>query len=676
MIYESWQNRADYSPTLLANGDISLATGAQGTPLTVPKEIIDKSFGAYIFRAGRRHAQNTHKQINYNLFTFGTFDFSCQSELLHFTHELCLPHGYQKSVCNYLDGSKIESRFFVHQSFNLFALEKVFYGTPRIVSYVFTYNNGKNDRFSALKDSKINIKDNGVSIKFYADGQDTYTGEVRVFVDRPCKIRDNGSSVTLSLDIGDGERFCFYICIEDDLFISDPINHNNQIENFVTQKGFDSLLSENTKLWTDYFDLGFVKTNDQKLNETYQSALYLLKCQSTRWSIPVGIYDNCWEGRYFAFDEYYGANALLRSNRLELAKRVPTFRIENCLNKAVSRAYASSDSKDDIQARFFWETTEYGENATPNGYWIDHVFQMPIIALGAYEYYEYSLDKEFLARCYPMIRACAKFYTQNMIYYDAGEPYIGKCTDLERLGASKESAFMTTCSAISLLNICASAAKILETDEKYAGECEELSNALYDSLPHNGERYVPYPDCPHRSIGVFSGKFPFDVLDNSDQKMHSAFKDFIEHENTYGNMYKTGKKVSPWYALWKAQAYARCGNAKEAYKHLSQSFESVGVFGEMFEINEDSRRMRPWFMTAAGVYVSTLSDMMLSYKDDTIELLPAFEGDVEFRLSAKGGYVIQAKVENGKLVMLKVNSVNLIRPKIYFRGQLFSQDII
>ena len=96
----------------------------------------------------------------------------------------------------------------------------------------------------------------------------------------------------------------------------------------------------------------------------------------------------------------------------------------------------------------------------------------------------------------------------------------------------------------------------------------------------------------------------------------------------------------------------------------------------MFEINEDSRRMRPWFMTAAGVYVSTLSDMMLSYKDDTIELLPAYDGDAEFKLSAKGGYVICAKIENGKLVMLKVNSVNLIRPKIYFRGQLFSQDII
>lgn len=235
---------------------------------------------------------------------------------------------------------------------------------------------------------------------------------------------------------------------------------------------------------------------------------------------------------------------------------------------------------------------------------------------------------------------------------------------------------MTTCSAISLLKTCADCANILGIDTEYADKCEELSSQLYDSLSHNGERYVPYPNCPHRSIGVFSGKFPFDVLDNNDPKMHGAFKDFIEHETTYGNMYKTGKKVSPWYALWKAQAYARCRDAKEAYKHLSQSFDSVGVFGEMFEINEDSHRMRPWFMTAAGVFVSTLSDMMISCKDGVIELLPAFDGDAEFKLSAKGGHMIHAKVQNGELVMLEVSSITQKRPKIYFRGQLFSQDII
>lgn len=237
---------------------------------------------------------------------------------------------------------------------------------------------------------------------------------------------------------------------------------------------------------------------------------------------------------------------------------------------------------------------------------------------------------------------------------------------------------MTTCSAISLLKICAESAKILETDEKYAKECEQIAAWLYESLPHNEERYVPYPNCPQRSIAVFSGKFPFDVLDNDDPKMKKAFDDFIAHENTYGNMYKTGKKVSPWYAVWKAQAYARCKMGKEAWEHLVQSFESVGVFNEMFEINEDARRMRPWFMTAAGVYISTLSDMLLSCEDGCIELLPSFDQDVEFKLSAKGGYVICAKVENGELVKLTVENqskLSLDRPKIYYKGQIFMHDI-
>lgn len=675
MIYESWQNRADYTPALLSNGDISLAVDAQGV-LLQGKNTVEKAPGAYIFRAGRRQMRNDHLNLYYDLFTFGTFGFSLGAPLASFTHELVLPHGYQRSTCNYGENRRVDSRFFVHQDHPLFALAKHYHGKSCQISYTFTYINKENRDRCAFDNALVKILDNKASISFVAKGQDTYRGEMRLYLDTPCDIRDDGSSLTFSFEAHDNDRFCFYIYMEDDLFVKDPAGANDIVEEIIKNKGFDTILEENSRLWQDYFDLGFVKTADQRVNDVYMTALYHLRCSSTRWSIPVGIYDNCWEGRYFTFDEYYGANAFLRSNRLELAKRVPAFRLECCLKKAIARASASADPKDDTQARFCFTSNEYGDAGMPNGYWIDHVFQMPIIALGAYEYYEYSLDKEFLARCYPMIRACAKFYTQNMIYYDAGKPYLGKCTDLERLGASKERAFMTTCSAISLLKICADSAKILETDEKYAGECEELSNALYDSLPHNGERYVPYPDCPQRSIGVFSGKFPFDVLDPKDPMMQKAFLDFIEHENVYGNMYKMGKKVSPWYAVWKAQAYARCKMGKEAMEHLVQSFESVGVFGEMFEINENSKRLRPWFMTAAGVFVSTVSDMLLCCEDGKIELLPAFEGDVEFRLSAKGGYVIQAKVENGKLVMLKVSAVNSLRPKIYFKGQLYTQDIL
>ena len=58
-------------------------------------------------------------------------------------------------------------------------------------------------------------------------------------------------------------------------------------------------------------------------------------------------------------------------------------------------------------------------------------------------------------------------------------------------------------------------------------------------------------------------------------------------------MYPTGEAISPWYACWKASGYARAGLTDKAYEALIQSYKSVGVFGEMFEINEEGGKSMP-----------------------------------------------------------------------------------
>lgn len=88
-------------------------------------------------------------------------------------------------------------------------------------------------------------------------------------------------------------------------------------------------------------------------------------------------------------------------------------------------------------AKFLWETGEKADiELSLIGTWLDHVFHMPVIGLGAFEFYEYTKDKDFLKKCYRMIRACAKYFTNYMVYRDGERFYIGKCTDLERLGCS------------------------------------------------------------------------------------------------------------------------------------------------------------------------------------------------------------------------------------------------
>ena len=86
---------------------------------------------------------------------------------------------------------------------------------------------------------------------------------------------------------------------------------------------------------------------------------------------------------------------------------------------------------------------------------------------------------------------------------------------------------------------------------------------------------------------------------------------------------------------------------------MTQAYTSAGVFGEMFEINEEfTMRLRPWFATAAGIFVMASNEMLLQSDGKTIKILPAYphDQDVSFKLAAKGGVTVEAEVTGGKLV--------------------------
>ena len=168
--------------------------------------------------------------------------------------------------------------------------------------------------------------------------------------------------------------------------------------------------------------------------------------------------------------------------------------------------------------------------------------------------------------------------------------------------------------------------------------------------------YTPFPGCKQRSIAVYAGKYPFDVLGNNDSKMIKAWEDFEENGAAFGNMYPMGKGLSSWYACWKAEGYARTRMTDKAYEALKQSYVSAGVFGELFEINEEKVRLRPWFATAAGVLTSAINEMLIQSDGENITILPAFphDLDVSFKLAAKGGITVEAEVKDGTLKAVSV----------------------
>lgn len=98
---------------------------------------------------------------------------------------------------------------------------------------------------------------------------------------------------------------------------------------------------------------------------------------------------------------------------------------------------------------------------------------------------------------------------------------------------------------------------------------------------------------------------------------------------------------------------------EKAYHALTESYESAGVFHEMFEINEPAVRIKPWFTTACGMFISSVNEMLLQSDGKTVNILPAFpleKGDISFKLAIKSGAVAEVKIKDRKLVHLCITS--------------------
>ena len=656
MVYHSSENKKCYFPPMLSNGEISLAPDAEGMLGYTFQDYLNKGvkgFDGIVVRAARRSAM-CHNLLA-RLFPFGKFTFSIGSTLEDWSQTLETEKGIVESDCFYEDGTKIHSKGFIHPEFNIYALQKTFDNIKgnKSVYYDITlsgYNEKISEYMSVLYTEK---RDDVCCIGFKMYGIEIFCGEIQVFVDKDFTMTSIDNGVRIVFDVSDGENVSFYYCLEDNMNGVDFSEVLRSYKEKIEISGFSGLLEECTTYFKEYYNLGYVRTSDEKLNEIYATSLYSIKCNTTKYSIAVGFNNGSWDGQYFAFDEYTSYHALLGANRLGLAKRVPEYRLNKCTDIAIRRAsdcHRHADTED--MARYHWQSGELDiMELSPDGTWLDHIFHIPLVGIGAFEYYEYSGNIDFLRECYKMIRACAKFITKHMVYKDGECLYIGKCTDLERLGASVQNPFMTACGAIKLLQCCAKAAEVLRIDEEYAKECVYTAEKLYESLPVEGNMYTPFLHCQQKSIAVFAGKFPFDMLENDDEKMLNAWEDFEENGAAYGNMYPIGGSISPWYACWKAEGYARIKNTEKAYDSLKQAYKSAGVFGEMFEINEEKVSLRPWFATAAGIFVSSVNDMLLKSEGNVITILPAFphSQDVSFKLAAKGGVTVEADVKDGEL---------------------------
>ena len=655
MTYNSSENRYDYYAPLIGNGSIATNIGPDGTSACTAFSFEEEKSRrncptANIWWAGKRYID----VFTRDLIPFGHVEQS----VVYNNEKIPFPKSWEQELdtenavihCSnkYNDNLQIDTTAFIHHDYNILSVEKVFYGHS--FDYEFSYCLTESPHSSVTpRGMKLDITKEKAKtfFRYSIKGQEDYDGTVAVVCDKDIETVMGENSVTYKCSVTSGDKIRFYIILSDD-------KHVTSLQNVIPDFTSDSFYESHRRAWKKFYNEGYAKTGNSRIDSVYNTALYMLKCYTTKWSIPIGINDTHWAGRYFAFDEYFCFAGLLGGGHIELASRVPKFRSQG-LEIAVGRA----SSRGKREARFPWESVETGEEASPPGFWYDHVFHMAHVAIGAWEYYEYTQDRAWLeAEGYDLIYSCTQFFTSHMIYEtETGRTFIGKCSDLERLGSSVENAYMTTCSVIRTLQIMDRAANLLGKDTEYAEYCRKTADALFEYLPQKDGAFIPHPDCTQKSIAVFTGTFPYNVVDKNDTRQKNAIKQYLDEELVYGNMYSVGHGVSTWYACWKAMLFTRLNRADDTLASLKQAIESAGCFDECFEINEPDCIYRPWFTTAGGIFISSVNEMLLQSENGAIHLLPACPKElsaVSFSLAAVGGLTITVKIEDLKLKFLKI----------------------
>ncbi|MDX9979065.1 MAG: hypothetical protein RBU25_03360 [Lentisphaeria bacterium] len=632
----------NYVPPVLGNGGLSVMLDMEGCQR-------QRSYPGHltpmIWWAGRRYDTRLGELIPFGYLCQSTASPASWSQNLD-TQQACI-----ETESSSADGDRLRTEAFVHLNLPILALRKTCAGEFTLTYHLAQPGTGgeppRRMRFLSVPNPQ------GVDIHYEIAGLEPYHGTISLLCDRPVRVSVAGNRFKLTVPAGPA---AFFLVFVDSLDAADVPRTSLELRQTIAREGYDGLFASHRKAWAAYWAESYVRLADARQTAVYEVAQYHLRISSTRWSLPTGIFATHWHGRYFGFDELFPFMALAGSGHLDLARKIPEFRYQ-VLEKAVVRAYRYFGSDyHDTGARYHWETDENGDDRTPSGFWLEHIFHLAHIALCAWHYYQFSGDCGYLAeKGYPVIAKCADFYaSQSLCRTEGGRLIVGKCTDLERLGSARENAFMTTCGVIATFEAAAAAAEKLGVDPGKAQRWRELATALRESLPQTEDRYIPYPGCDQKSVAMFAGTFPYPVLPPDDAKQLTAIEDFLANEAKYGNMYPVGNSICVWYAGWMGVVFARLGQFDRVQSYIERAVGETNCFSEIFEISKPVNH--PWFTTAEGVFIQMVNESLLQSSAGKIRILPNPAGTCGFKLAAMGGVMVEASLANGSIQTLRLHA--------------------